>query len=470
MTEAIIPLILCGGAGTRLWPASREGRPKQFLRLFGPYSTFQDTLKRVSDWTVFGRPVVITNTQSRFLVLEQLEEIGIQADILLEPLRRDSAPAIAAATIFAQRERDDPIVFTLAADHVVTDPAAFAAACGTARAIAQAGRIVTFGIRPDRPATEYGYICPGDPLGDGVFAVRQFVEKPDEQTARRYVEEGFLWNSGNFMFHASAFLAEYRTFEPDSAAAVSAAVEGAGKDLGFVTLAAGSFERATAKSVDYAVMERTSLAAVVPVSFGWSDVGSWDAVWALKSKDPNGNVSQGSVVFVDTRQSLVSSEKALVAVLGVDDLAVVASTDAILVARRSDAQAMKGLVSRLRDIAPAITEEHVVVHRPWGSYQSLEVGNRYQVKRIIVKTGKRLSLQMHHHRAEHWVVVRGTARVTVGDEIKILHENESTYVPTGAMHRLENPGKIDLELIEIQTGTYLGEDDIVRFEDDFRRS
>jgi mannose-1-phosphate guanylyltransferase/mannose-6-phosphate isomerase len=470
MTEPIIPLVLCGGAGTRLWPASREGRPKQFLRLFGPYSTFQDTIKRVSDRTAFGRPIVITNTQSRFLVLEQLEEIGVEADILLEPVRRDSGPAIAAATLFAQRERRDPIVFTLAADHVVSDPAGFAAACGSARTVADAGRIVTFGIRPDRPATEYGYIRPGDPVGDGVFAVRQFVEKPDEATARRYVDEGFLWNSGNFMFRASVFLSEYRDFEPDSAAAVSAAVEGAGQDLGFVTLAAAGFESATAKSVDYAVMERTSLAAVIPVSFGWSDVGSWDAVWALKSKDPDGNASQGSVVFVDSRQSLVSSEKALVALLGVDDLAVVASSDAILVARRSDGPAMKALVSRLRDVAPAITEEHVVVHRPWGSYQSLEVGNRYQVKRLIVKAGKRLSLQLHHHRAEHWVVVRGAARVTVGDEIKILHENESTYIPLGAVHRLENPGKIDLEVIEIQTGTYLGEDDIERIEDDFRRA
>lgn len=469
MTNTIIPLIMCGGAGTRLWPASREGRPKQFLRLFGPHSTFQETLLRVSDPALFARPIVITNFKYRFLVAEQLAEIGVAADILLEPVRRDSGPALAAGAGFALGRGGDPQVVALAADHVVTDPLAFAASCAAARDAA-AEHIVTFGVRPGRAATEYGYICPGEPLGPAAFRVQKFVEKPDAAAAAKYVAEGYLWNSGNFMFRASVFLEEYRRFEPESAEAVAAAGASAGSDLGFVTLDPAAFSRATARSVDYSVMEKTSRAAVVPVSFGWSDVGSWQALWKLLPKDEAQNSQHGPAVFVDTRGSHVDSDKAVVALFGVDDLVVVASQDAVLVTRRASSEGMKQLVEKLKEVAPRVTEDHITVHRPWGSYQSLEDGERYQVKRIIVKPGKRLSLQMHHYRAEHWVVVCGTARVTVGDQIKVLQENESIYIPLGVPHRLENPDKIDLELIEVQTGSYLGEDDIIRIKDDFRRS
>jgi mannose-1-phosphate guanylyltransferase/mannose-6-phosphate isomerase len=470
MPEPIIPLIMCGGAGTRLWPASRESRPKQFLPLFDKNSTFQNTMLRVSAPALFGRPIVITNGQYRFLVAEQLAEIGIEADVLLEPMRRDSAPAIMAGATFALSRGGDPVVVALAADHVVSDNAAFAAACKTAREAAAGGRIVTFGIRPDRPATEYGYIRPGSALGGDVFAVEKFVEKPDAEKAARYIADGYLWNSGNFVFRASVLLDEYRAFEPASAAEVESAVVRAGRDLGFVTLDTEAFKKAAAKSIDYAVMEKTKRAAVVPVSYGWSDVGSWHAVWEIAQKDAAGNAVRGNVVFVDSRDSYVSSDKALVALLGVDNLVVVASEDAILVAHRDEAHELKKLIGELKTVAPKIAEEHLKVHRPWGSYQSLDIGIRYQVKRIVVKAGGRLSLQMHHHRAEHWVVVRGTAKVTVGDEIKTLHENESIYIPLGTRHRLENPGKIDLELIEVQTGSYLGEDDIVRIEDDYSRT
>jgi mannose-1-phosphate guanylyltransferase/mannose-6-phosphate isomerase len=465
----IIPLIMCGGAGTRLWPASREGRPKQFLPLFGAHSTFQDTIQRVLNPALFARPVIVTNTQYRFLVAEQLAEIGAEADVVLEPVRRDSGPAIAAGAAYAAKREGDPIVVALAADHVISDPAAFVKTCRVAAAAA-ADRIVTFGVRPTRPATEYGYIRPGASIGPEIFAVDKFVEKPDEMTAERYLKEGYLWNSGNFVFRAGLLLGEYEKFEPQSCAAIVAAVERAGTDLGFITLESESFARAGAKSIDYAVMERTKKAAVMPVSYGWSDVGSWQAVWELSDRDKFGNFAQGSVVFVDSRGCYVMSDKHLVALFGVENLVVVTTADAVLVAKRENGDELRRLVQQLKKVAPAVTEEHLKVHRPWGSYQAIDNGPRFQVKRIVVKQGGRLSLQMHHHRAEHWIVVRGTARVTIGDETKTIHENESTYIPIGAKHRLENPGKIDLELIEVQTGSYLGEDDIVRIEDDYRRS
>jgi mannose-1-phosphate guanylyltransferase/mannose-6-phosphate isomerase len=470
LATSIVPLIMCGGAGTRLWPASREGRPKQFLSLFGSESTFQDTIRRVSDPTLFGKPIVITNNQYRFLVAEQLAAIGVEADILLEPLRRDSGPAIAAGAAFAAKRDGDPLIVALAADHVVTDAAAFAKVCGLAASAAAADRVVTFGVRPTRPATEYGYIRAGESIGPDVFAIASFVEKPDAKTAERYVKEGYLWNSGNFLFRAGLLLDEYRSFEAGSVAAVVDAVDKAGKDLGFVTLDPESFAKANAKSVDYAVMERTRRAAVMPVSYGWSDVGSWQAVWELSGRDASGNAGHGAVEFVDTRGSYATTDKQLVALFGVDNVVVVTTDDAVLVAKREDGDGLRRLVQRLKQTAPKVTEEHLKVHRPWGSYQSIDQGARFQVKRIVVKQGGRLSLQMHHHRAEHWIVVRGTARVTIGDEIKTVHENESVYIPIGAQHRLENPGKIDLELIEVQTGSYLGEDDIVRIEDDYRRS
>jgi mannose-1-phosphate guanylyltransferase/mannose-6-phosphate isomerase len=469
MDRRIIPLIMCGGAGTRLWPASREVHPKQFLPLFGGRSTFQNTMLRVSEKTLFERPVVITNKAYRFMVLEQLAEIGLEADVLLEPMRRDSGPAIAAGATFAQIRDKEAVVLALASDHVVRDVPAFIAACREGLVAADAGHIVTFGVKSERAATEYGYISPGNVISGEVRSVARFVEKPDAPKAAEYTKAGYLWNSGNFMFRASVLLDEYSYVDAESIKAVTESVVKAGRDLGFVTLDPAAFESANPISIDYAVMEKTSRAAVVPVACGWSDVGSWHAVWELSDKDSQGNAAQGTAVFEDSRNCNVSTDKALVALEGVDDLVVVATQDAVLVSRQKDANGLKRLVAKLKTVAPQITEEHLKVHRPWGSYQSVDMGERHQVKRIIVKPGGRLSLQKHHHRSEHWIVVRGAARVTVNDLVKTVHENESVYIPIGATHRMENPGKIPLELIEVQTGSYLGEDDIIRIEDDYRR-
>lgn len=470
MSTRIIPLIMCGGAGTRLWPSSREGRPKQFLPLFGPRSTFQDTMIRVADASLFDRPIVITSAAYRFMVREQLAEIGLEADILLEPARRDSGPAIAAGAAFAQTRDADAVVLALAADHVVRDVPAFVAACRTGLVEAEAGHIVTFGIQPERPATEYGYISPGDALSGDVRRVARFVEKPDLATATGYVDAGYLWNSGNFMFRAATLLDEYRNVDADSVATITRAVTDAGRDLGFVTLDADAFSGATAISVDYAVMEKTTRAAVVPVACGWSDVGSWLAVWELSDKDAQGNAAQGVAVFEDSRNCHVATDGPVVALEGVDDLVVVATQDAVLVSRQKDAGNLKRLVTKLKVTASRVTEDHLKVHRPWGSVQALADGERYHVKRLVLKAGDRQSLQMHHHRSEHWIVVRGTAKVTLNGTARTVIENESIYIPLGATHRLENPGKIPLELIEVQTGSYLGEDDIVRIEDDYKRS
>ncbi|MBR0874638.1 mannose-1-phosphate guanylyltransferase/mannose-6-phosphate isomerase [Bradyrhizobium tropiciagri] len=470
MNRRIIPLIMCGGAGTRLWPASREVHPKQFLSLFGARSTFQETLLRVSDAASFERPIVITNEAYRFMVLEQLAAIGLEADVLLEPMRRDSGPAIAAGAAFAQSRDPDAIVLALAADHLVRDTAAFVAACREGQAAAEQGRIVTFGVRPERPATEYGYINPGETVAGEVRAVAKFVEKPDAATAAGYIDAGYLWNSGNFMFRAATLLDEYRNVDADSVASIEQSVTDAARDLGFVKLDVPSFAAAKAISIDYAVMEKTSQAAVVPVACGWSDIGSWRQVWELSDKDGQGNAARGVAVFEDSRNCNVTTDRALVALEGVDDLVVVATQDAVLVSRQKDANGLKRLVAKLKVTAPEVTESHIKVHRPWGSYQSVDNGERHQVKRIVVKPGGRLSLQKHHHRSEHWIVVRGTAQVTVNELVKTVHENESIYIPIGAVHRLENPGKIQLELIEVQTGSYLGEDDIIRIEDDYRRS
>jgi mannose-1-phosphate guanylyltransferase/mannose-6-phosphate isomerase len=470
MRNRIIPLIMCGGAGTRLWPASREVLPKQFLPLFGARSTFQNTLLRVSDAALFEQPIVITNAAYRFMVLEQLAEIGLEADVLLEPMRRDSGPAIAAGAVFAEMRDSEAVVLALAADHVVRDTTSFVAACREGLVAAEAGRIVTFGVEPERAATEYGYISAGEPVSGEVRSVAKFVEKPDSAKAEEYVKAGYFWNSGNFMFRAAVLLDEYRKVDAESVQAVADSVTKAGRDLGFITLDTTAFGSAKAISIDYAVMEKTARAAVVPVKCGWSDVGSWRAVWELSDKDSQGNAAQGSAVFEDSRNCNVLSDKALVALEGVDDLVVVATQDAVLVSRQKDANGLKRLVAKLKTVAPEVTEEHLKVHRPWGSYQSIDMGERHQVKRIVVKPGGRLSLQKHHNRSEHWIVVHGTAQVTVNELVKIVHENESIYIPIGATHRLENPGKIGLELIEVQTGSYLGEDDIIRIEDDYRRS
>jgi mannose-1-phosphate guanylyltransferase/mannose-6-phosphate isomerase len=385
-------------------------------------------------------------------------------------MRRDSGPAIAAGAAFAQTRDQNAVVLALAADHVVRDIDAFVAACRQGLVAAQAGRIVTFGVQPERPATEYGYISPGEVISGEVRSVAKFVEKPDPKTAADYIKAGYLWNSGNFMFRAAVLLDEYRSVDAASVTAVTDSVARAGRDLGFVTLDEGSFGSAKAISIDYAVMEKTSRAAVVAVKCGWSDVGSWHAVWELSDKDSEGNAAKGMAVFEDSRNCNVSTDGALVALEGVDDMIVVATQDAVLVSRQKDANGLKRLVAKLKTVAPQVTEEHLKVHRPWGSYQSVDMGERHQVKRIVVKPGGRLSLQKHHHRSEHWIVVRGAARVTVNELVKTVHENESIYIPIGATHRMENPGKIPLELIEVQTGSYLGEDDIIRVEDDYQRS
>jgi len=470
MTDKIIPVVMCGGAGTRLWPSSRESRPKQFLPLMGDLSTFQQTLMRVKDPEIFGRPVVVTNATYRFLVAEQLSKIGIEADIVLEPSRRDSGPAVAAAAAFVTQRHGDAVICVLAADHVIHDVSGFRANCKAAASAAERGYLVTFGIRPDRAAVEYGYIKPAQDIGNGVNEVAQFVEKPDLATAQSYVEQGFLWNSGNFVFRADVVLDQYRAADPDSVNAVSHAVEHAEHALGFTSLDEEAFNRARAISFDYAVMERTQKAAVVPASFGWSDVGSWDAVWSLSDKDDAGNAGGADDLFMSSENSYVSSNGAKVVLLGMKNAVVVSEGDSILVADRECLADMRGVVAAVRESAPALVQDHAKVLRPWGSYQTLDRGSRFLVKRIVVKPGGRLSLQMHHHRAEHWVVVRGTAKVTVDDSVVMLRENESTYIPMGSVHRLENPGKIDLELIEIQSGSYLEEDDIVRIEDEYRRT
>jgi mannose-1-phosphate guanylyltransferase / mannose-6-phosphate isomerase len=470
MNRRIIPLIMCGGAGTRLWPASREVHPKQFLSLFGARSTFQDTLLRVSDAALFERPVVITNNAYRFMVREQSAEIGLEADVLLEPMRRDSGPAIAAGAAFALARDKEAIVLALAADHVVADTAAFLAACREGLAAAEAGHIVTFGVPPERAATEYGYINPGETISGKVRAVAKFVEKPDPATAADYVRSGYLWNSGNFMFRADVMLDEIARFEPAMAEAAHASVAEMQRDLNFLRLPEAHFSSAPKKSIDYAVMERTKLAAVVPTDMGWSDVGSWDTVWDNLDHDSSGNAVSGPVTVIDSHNSLVRSDDAiLTTVVGMNNAIVVSTSDAVLVASRDSAENVKTLVEQLKAQNRREAVEHRRVYRPWGYYQEVDSGPRYQVKRIVVKQGARLSLQKHFHRAEHWVVVKGTAEVTVGEEARIIHENESIYVPIGTVHRLANPGKIPLELIEVQVGSYLGEDDIQRMEDIYGR-
>ena len=472
MTSGLLtPVIMCGGAGTRLWPVSRESMPKQFVALIGDRSTFQQTIDRVRDPELFARPIVITNGDFRFIVAEQLREIDAQADIVLEPMRRDSGPAVAVAAALAEQRDPGATVLVLAADHLIRDGEQFRAACRSAATAAAEGLIVTFGIRPTAPATNYGYIRPGAKLNGGAtLAVDAFVEKPDADTAARYLAEQYLWNSGNFTFRANVMLGEIEAFEPAMADAARAAVAGATRDLDFTRLAAEPFARALRKSIDYAVMERTKLAAVVPADMGWSDIGSWSAVWKDLGHDADGNAISGPAVLLDSRNSLVrADDNVLTAVIGVDDVIVVATGDAVLVAARNRAEDVKALVEQLRAQNRREAIEHRRMYRPWGYYQGVDAGGRYQVKRIMVKPGAQLSLQKHFHRAEHWVVVTGTAEVTIGETISTVHENESVYIPLGSVHRLANPGKIALELIEVQVGSYLGEDDIVRLDDVYGR-
>ena len=470
MTSPIIPVLLAGGAGTRLWPVSRDALPKQFLPLVGDRSTYQETLLRVQG-PMFAPPIVITGPQFHFFARRQAEDIGVDATVVIEPLRRDSGPAIAAATAVARQRDPDAVVLALAADHIILDPDAFRDTCLKGRAAAEAGSIVTFGIKPTEPKTSYGYILPGAPVGGtGVKAVEAFVEKPDAATAARYLLDGYLWNSGNFLFRADVLLSELARLEPDMAEAIEAAVAGASTDLGFLRLAPDAFARAPQKSIDYAVMERTDRAAVVESSFRWSDIGSWDALFDVRPRDGEGNVLHGDVVTVDAQDCVVHSEQRLTALVGVRDMVVVSTQDAVLVMPRARSQEVKELVAKLKADKRREATDHRRMHRPWGYYESIDLGERFQVKRIVVTPGGMLSLQKHRHRAEHWIVVRGTAEVTIGDTIKAVHENESIFIPIGTVHRLANQGRIPLELIEVQTGSYLGEDDIVRLDDVYKRT
>ncbi len=469
--QLITPVILCGGAGTRLWPVSREKMPKQFVPLIGATSTFHQVLDRVTRAGLFAAPMIITNAEFRFVAAEQARARGVKATIVLEPQRRDSAAAIAAASELAIKNDPNAILLVVAADHLIPDIEEFIADCRTALPAAEAGSIVTFGVKPTYPATSYGYIRAKPPAdGAAVRPVEAFVEKPDQETAARYVEDGYLWNSGNFMFRAEVMLQELSRLEPAIRNAAKAAVDHLVADLDFFRLAEGPFAEAPKKSIDYAVMERTARAAVLPVGFRWSDIGSWNAVWDAQPHDAAGNVIEGQTEVLDTRNSLIRSEETiLTTVIGLTDVVVVTTADAVLVVAKSDAERVKHLVEQMKTRNRTEAIEHRRVYRPWGYYQTQDLGARHQVKRICVNPGGRLSLQKHFHRSEHWVVVRGAAEVTVGDDTRLVHENESVYVPIGAVHRLANPGKIPLELIEVQVGSYLGEDDILRLDDVYRR-
>ncbi|CAM4263012.1 mannose-1-phosphate guanylyltransferase [Comamonas aquatilis] len=469
-----IPVIMAGGTGTRLWPQSREQRPKQFLALApdGQGTMLQATMQRLNGLGL-AEPLLICNEAHRFLAAEQLRAIGHEgARILLEPAGRNTAPAIALAALQATRGGSDAVLLVLAADHVIPNATEFQRCIKLALPIAQAGKLVTCGVVPTHAETGYGYIEKGAPIGDsGGFAVNRFVEKPDVTTAQMYLSSGhFLWNSGMFVFKASRYLQELGRFAPEILRACQAAMDGAQEDLTFVRVGKAEFEACPSDSVDYAVMEKTADAVVVPLDAGWSDVGSWSALWDVSPKDAAGNVLRGDVLMHDSTGTYVHAGSRLVATVGVQDLVVVETKDAVMVAHRSQAQEVKKIVDRLKVSGRDEHHNHREVYRPWGVYDSIDNGTRYQVKRITVKPGAKLSVQKHHHRAEHWIVVSGTAQITNGDKTYLLTENQSTYIPVGQVHALENPGKIPLELIEVQSGSYLGEDDIVRFEDRYGRS
>jgi len=466
----ILPVVMCGGSGTRLWPASRDSMPKQFIDLLGDRSTFQTAVQRVTAPHAFLRPTVISSNDVRFIVAEQLAQIGAEADIILEPIQRDSAAAIAVALCHAARQSPDTVVLVIAADHVIDDPAAFVASCEDAIEPARQGHIMTLGVVPQYPATSYGYIQTGKPIkGTEAFRVDRFVEKPSAATAQSYIDQGFLWNSGNFLFRADVMIEELERFQPEILAAAREALETATIDLDFIRLNEEAFKTAPKTSIDYAVMERTERAGVLPVTFSWSDIGSWGALWDASPRDESGNSIRGNVEVVEARNSLIHSDDILTTVVGLDDIVVVAKPDAVLVTSRQRSEMVKDLVVSMKAKQVPEASEHLRMYRPWGWYQRIDRGSRFQVKRIMVNPGGRLSLQKHHHRAEHWVVVRGTAEVVVNQDVVMLHENESVYIPIGAVHRLTNPGRIPLELIEVQVGSYTGEDDIIRVEDIYGR-
>jgi mannose-1-phosphate guanylyltransferase/mannose-1-phosphate guanylyltransferase/mannose-6-phosphate isomerase len=473
--QMIHPVILSGGAGTRLWPLSRELFPKQLLPLAGERSLIQDTALRVGG-RGFAAPLVVCNVEHRFAIAEQLRQSGIEgAALLLEPVARNTAAAVAAAAAYlaASGAGEHDCLLVLPSDHVILDGAAFLDAVAKAATAAQSGHLVTFGITPTSPETGYGYIRQGDALdaAPGAHAVARFVEKPDLATAQAYLRDGgWSWNSGMFLFPLGALRAELATHAPGVVAAADEAVARATRDLDFVRLDRDAFAAAPSISVDYAVMEKTSHAAVVPAALGWSDVGSWSALWEIGRRDGDGNVAQGDVIAERTRNSYLRSEHRLLATVGVEDMIVVALKDAVLVAARDEAQHVKAIVDRLRKAGRSEASAHPRVFRPWGSYETIDLGPRFQVKRIIVNPGQRISLQKHARRAEHWVCVQGVARVTRGEDILTLRENMSTYIPVGCVHRLENPGTEPAHIIEVQSGDYLGEDDIVRIEDSYGRS
>jgi len=468
-SPALRVVLLSGGSGTRLWPLSREAYPKQFLALTGERTLFQDTWLRAQALAGGDAPIVIANEEHRFLAAEQLRQIGMEhAPILLEPTGRNTAPAIAAAALKARAKGDDPVLLVLPSDHVVRDVDAFHAAVRAALPAAEAGALVTFGITPDSPETGYGYIHAAP--GEGVRNVLRFVEKPDAAAAQQYLDSGdYYWNSGMFAFRASRYLDELKRHQPAMLDAVARAFSAARDDGDFIRLDKETFAASPSDSIDYAVMEKTTAAKVLAVDLGWNDVGSWAALWQVSPHDDNGNAHHGDVIAIDSQNSYTHARR-LVALVGVENLIVVETDDAVLVAHQDKVQQVKGVVARLKDDQRSQAALHREVHRPWGSYDAIDAAPGFQVKRIKVKPGGRLSLQSHQHRAEHWVIVRGTARITRDNDVFELHANQSTYIPLGAKHRLENPGTELLELIEVQSGDYLGEDDIIRYEDVYGRS
>ena len=466
--SSIQPVILSGGSGTRLWPLSREAYPKQFLPLAGELTMLQATWQRVAPLAARG-PLVIANEEHRFVAAEQLQQVGAEpAAIILEPVGRNTAPAIAVAALEATRDGADALLLVLPSDHVINNETAFRSAVQAAAAAAEAGKLVTFGIVPTGPETGYGYIKAAD--GQGLRAVERFVEKPDLGTATRYVSSGqYYWNSGMFLFKASRYLQELECFQPAMLAGSRQAWQQARRDADFTRLDRDAFTAVPSDSIDYAVMEKTADAVVIPLDAGWNDVGSWTALRDVSQQDGDGNAHQGDVIAIDCRNTYAYAQR-LVALVGLDDVIVVETDDAVLVGKADRMQEVKTVVAKLKAEGRSEATWHRKVYRPWGAYDSIDNGERFQVKRITVKPGGTLSLQMHHHRAEHWIVVSGTAEVTRGSEVILLSENQSTYIPLGVTHRLRNPGKLPLELIEVQSGSYLGEDDIVRFEDTYGRN
>ncbi len=465
----IRPVILCGGSGTRLWPLSRTFHPKQFIELDAG-TLFGRTVKRAAGLPGSGKPIVVCNENHRFFAAGILQELGVAADILLEPLARNTAPAIALAAMAAREGEEDPLLLVLPSDHLISPDEALNAAAATAAGAAGNGSLVTFGVTPTRPETGYGYIKRGSETGPGVFRVDRFVEKPGREEAEKLLADGgYTWNSGMFLFRASTFLNELTQYAPAIHDACRKAWSGRSRDLDFVRVGREDFAASPSDSIDYALMERTRAACVVPLTAEWNDLGSWKAFYEVSPRDDRGNARVGDVVTLDSDNCYLHSTHRLLATLGVKDLVVVETADAVLVADWSRTQEVKKVLEKIAAEGRSEADTHVKVYRPWGSYESLSFGDRFQVKRIVVNPGKVLSLQFHHHRAEHWVVVRGTAKITVDGEVRLLGEDQSTYIPLGTVHRMENPGRIPLEIIEVQTGAYLGEDDIVRLEDSYGR-